>query len=358
MQRAFEALPSKSRHVDFISSGNPQFVATISSHPFCIYRNQTRYDKILEEALVGYRDEQGNVISSAREDSIRDLAPYRQSVVLKHQSSQREMPFTIRSVYNALKDEIYERPYDILQEKDHDTITVCYHYNKSLVLHVAGKFMDTLVLRETRSCSPGLQKGSPGFTLSLGKGEMLTQVMCVSTSRWNSCSHILARTENTLFHCRTISLSDEMPKAPNKLSIKGRGSVILEPLQQWQFPWNIINVSASPNNVSQALILCRGGKMYRWNLTEGVSELSCSPRLAPTPSLKFMPGTGKNKQKIDSSGSLEWLNICASTHPMTCYLTAGTSCFLELRLHVKRVEVYRGARPQISQKVCTSQADS
>ena len=212
MHRAFEALPSRSRHIDSISSGSPRFVTTNSSRPFCIYRNQTRYDKILEEALVGYKDEQGNVISSRREDTIRDLAPYRQAVVLKQRPSQREMPFTIRSVYSALKEEIYERQYDIMQDKDHDTMAVCYHNNKSLLLHVAGKFMDTLVLRETRSCSPGLQKGAQGFTLSLGKGEMLTQVLCVSTSRWNSCSHILARTENTLFHCRTISSAMKCPK--------------------------------------------------------------------------------------------------------------------------------------------------
>ena len=76
---------------------------------------------------MGYKDEQGNVISSSREDTIRDLAPYRQAVVLKHRSSQREMPFTIRSVYNALKEEIYERQYDIMQDKDHDTMAVCYH---------------------------------------------------------------------------------------------------------------------------------------------------------------------------------------------------------------------------------------
>ena len=73
--------------------------------------------------------------------------------------------------------------------------------------------------------------------------------------------------------------------------------------------------------------------MYSWNIVDGVSEMICSPQVPPKPSLKIMPGTGsKSKQNAESFPSLEWLNICASTHPTMCYLTAGTDLYgLDMR---------------------------
>ena len=134
--------------------------------------------------------------------------------------------------------------------------------------------MDTLVLRETKLCRPGLQSGVPAFTLSLGKGESLVQVACVSTARWNTCSHILARTNNQLFHLRTISLSDEMPKTTQKYDVLGRATTVLEPLQQWEFPSNIVDLSVHPaRHMCIAYISCRNGKIYQWTASEGVKEV-------------------------------------------------------------------------------------
>ena len=44
-ERKVSAPPvSKSRHIDVISSGRPGFVNRGVSLPFCLYRNQSRYE--------------------------------------------------------------------------------------------------------------------------------------------------------------------------------------------------------------------------------------------------------------------------------------------------------------------------
>ena len=73
----------------------------------------------------------------------------------------------------------------------------------------------------------------------------------------NPCSH------NQLFHLRTISLSDEMPKT-RKYDVLGRATTMLEPLQQWEFPSNIIDLSVHPARHVIAYISCRNGNIYQW----------------------------------------------------------------------------------------------
>jgi hypothetical protein len=329
VRKVLPAVPSKSRHIDCLSSGRPDFTSRGVSAPFCLYRNQSRYEHLVLKAVEGYLDKDGNVISTALNDTLRELAPYRQATAFTQGSSAEEFPIPVRLLNDALRDENYYRAPDILRQKVHDTIISCHHYDKSLVVHCGGKHMDTLIVRETRLCRPGLQSGVPGFTLPLGKGENLVQVVCASTSRWNACSHVLARTRNQLFHVRTVSLSDEMPKTAKKYDVLGRATVVLEPLQQWQFPHNIIDLSVSPlSGACLAFITCKGGNVYSWSATEGVRHVLGGGN--PT----VLSGSGESHgdnnesstdtdvdQAVKKSEETEWLNVCASMHPMMCYVT-------------------------------------
>jgi hypothetical protein len=329
VRKVLPAVPSKSRHVDCLSSGRPDFTSHGVSVPFCLYRNQSRYEHLVLKAVEGYLDKDGNVISTALNDTLRELAPYRQATAFTQSSSAEEFPFPVRLLNDALRDENYHRAPDVLRQKVHDTIISCHHYDKSLVVHCGGKHMDTLIVRETRLCRPGLQSGVPGFTLPLGKGENLVQVVCASTSRWNASSHVLARTHNQLFHVRTVSLSDEMPKTATKYDVLGRATVVLEPLQQWQFPHDIIDLSVSPlSGACLAFITCKGGNIYSWSATEGVKHVLGGG--IPT----VLGGSGGSHgdddessadndvdQAVKKSEETEWLNVCASMHPMMCYVT-------------------------------------
>ena len=128
------------------------------------------------------------------------------------------------------------------------------------------------------------------------------QVVCVSTARWHVCSHILARTHNQLYHVRTVSLSDEMPKTSQKYDVLGRATIILEPLQQWEFPSNIIDLSVHPSRgVGVAFMTCRDGSLYSWSAAEGQEvyrdleyhEAEWSPYAVPT-ILCFVSRVGSN----------------------------------------------------------------
>ena len=114
---------SRSRHIDVISSGRPRFVNKGISLPYCLYRNQSRYENLLTSALVGYEDEWGNVITSRREEYFRDLAPYRQALALTRSADSEEFPFPVRAVHDALHSENYDRDQDILKRKAADTIS-------------------------------------------------------------------------------------------------------------------------------------------------------------------------------------------------------------------------------------------
>ena len=130
---------SRSRHIDTLCSGRPRFMCTGVSLPFCLYRNQIRYERLLTNAVVGYEDDWGNVITSRKEEYFRDLAPYRQSLAFTRSSDPEEFPFPVRTLHDALYAENYERGHDILQRKVADTIIDCQHYDKSLIVHVGGR---------------------------------------------------------------------------------------------------------------------------------------------------------------------------------------------------------------------------
>ncbi len=110
--------------------------------------------------------------------------------------------------------------------------------------------------------------------------------MSIGTSAWQSTSHLLSRTSTELFHVRTVILSDHIPgddfalRRENQQWNQNKHKLsddfcLLEPIQKWTLPCEIVHLAASPNNtLSYVVALSDTGRLYQWTPCRGFGSMS------------------------------------------------------------------------------------
>ena len=93
---------SRGRHID-------GFLKKVQVHmqwgplAFCLYRNQSRYECLSTNALVGYKDDRGDVITSRKDEYFRDLAPYRQALTFTRSPDQISICLELSTIPYTVK---------------------------------------------------------------------------------------------------------------------------------------------------------------------------------------------------------------------------------------------------------------
>ena len=218
------------------------------------------------------------------------------------------------------------------------SMAACSHGDTACVVHVSGKFMDDLLIRrvsltesntgernavkartEAKEIRTGRGTGAGFHALSLAKGQAVLDIQSLGEARFgSSCSQLLARTRFELFQLQTVSPGDSggFPSSfwggtPGEIEHQ----VLLDPLQKWQFPQEILaSAVCSGTQYQSGVVLCQSGgqnevdndecTLYSWNPSDGPLR----HRVVP----------GGRAKRHGYCNSVEM-----SLHPQVCYVTQG-----------------------------------
>ena len=171
------------------------------------------------------------------------------------------------------------------------TVATFINRRRPYVIHVTGECHDQLVLRDVCDCQPHSTRGyASGFYLPTTRGAELIDILPIGTSNFGLDHHFLVRSSNELHHIKTLCINDIQPPDEhindnsNYQTASGgfpSHSLILEPLQSWLLPADIVGMSSPaagshPSSCSSlsshvyASVLCVNGCIYKWSPSDGL----------------------------------------------------------------------------------------
>jgi hypothetical protein len=211
-------------------------------------------------------------------------------------------------------------------------VTALHHGNKSLIVHTAGKEMDVLVLRDVEHIKQQFGSASiadPCFSLPLNCGVPIIEIAAAGSPSLESCSRLLARTSSELFYMRTVNITDHMSTSHNNhksnpiLSTTPEVEMLLEPLQKWQCPVELISMSTSPSEWSYASFLSTSGTLFMWNPLDGLRKFSSDPLVDPNLMAGYSHGSYNNIKDLNLSTAL----LDFTLHPQILHVALGVALY-------------------------------
>jgi hypothetical protein len=287
-----------------------------SSAPYCVFRNRDRHQYIDEL----YRK------NNAKDYFYEEKFAGDQVRLYLDGLSTANIPSYL--LYSSLRNEFSSGTGCSIRS----TVSTVTHNNTSMFTCVGGRYLDELILRDTAHCylaGPDL-KDPPGFSLPLGGGSPLMQTLHAGYSNWGQTSLVLARTRSEIFYVRTAGLDEvccddaareDIPTSASMASASASASAlppaaptILEPVQRWQLPVEISDMSCSQSGWGSACILAKNGRLFTWTPTDGV-----------LPSFGGCRGSCSNSSS--SSIPQQQQRVECSLHPQLVYLSAGPGLY-------------------------------
>ena len=286
----------------------------------CIFRNRARMGLLYDtrKSSVGTRNVAAHKLEASR------VSAYCREVLC-------EFPLDSRLLRETIVEELVTED-EACGENRYSTLTSFTHRGRSMVVHAGGKFMDQLIVRDFDATivPPSSKSGmeASGFSIGLGRGEAIIDVMLAGKSNWNESSFLLARTRGELFSLKSTALDEFMAETRQPTT----PAVIVEPLQKWQFPSELLSLSTFPTPpLSLALALCKDGQLYSWSPVEGVVPYSSPGALFP-----LWPSNREDLAALKSSPIIQY----SSFHPMVAYASIGQNIHnIDLRLPGKEARV-------------------
>jgi hypothetical protein len=242
----------------------------------------------------------------------------------------------------------------------YSTVTALHHGNKSLIVHTAGKEMDVLVLRDVEHIKQQFGSASiadPCFSLPLNCGVPIIEIAAAGSPSFESCSHLLARTSSELFYMRTVNITDHIPTSHNNhksnpiLSATPEVEMLLEPLQKWQCPVELISMTTSPSEWSYASFLSTSGTLFMWNPLDGLRKFSSDPLIDPNLMAGYSHGAYDNIKDLNLSTAL----LDFTLHPQILHVALGVALYrtdLRCRLLQKDL-IYTTSNSRTRNDICS-----
>lgn len=236
----------------------PDYKLLPTSQPYCLFRNRERY---VHDVHVNTTAKADGDISSLAEN---------QTTLFLDGLSDNHIPSYL--LYGSLRREISLHNSVNNVNTRRQTVTSIHCRGRTKFLHIGGRHLDELVMRDMKHSYEAVSlKTPPGFTLPLSEGAEICEVASCGASQWGAKTNVLARTRSELYHVSTFDVDDLVPGGDG--SSVG-ASVIIEPVQKWQLPYDIACMSVSPTSWSSANILTTCGTVYTWNLADGLRAVS------------------------------------------------------------------------------------
>lgn len=305
---------------------------------YCVFRNRARYDKAsADEASAGLR-------------SGRQLFDFP----------------TPRGIVGAFVREDEAASATAEGRRQYSTIASCSHGSSPVVIHSGGKHMDQLLVRHQGSflAPPVAGAEELGFSLSIGKGEAILSTALAGSSNWGETAHLLSVTRSEVIHTKTMRVGDHLPQQDHprysaKVTSSAVGSnmgdsVVLEPVQKWQLPDEIVCVDTAKSPLlSLAVILTQSGKIYTWNPLEGVAHFAKTRQLSQPASPSSSLANERAALQVEFSLHPSVIHVISSQHAYSMDLRQGggggqehpwqmsssTSCFSSICQHATNAEL-------------------
>lgn len=249
-------------------SAEPTFKVLADSAPYCLFRNKEKY-------ILNSAGDQKTLYSEDNRRAEDQVRLYNDCLADAHVPSYL--------LYGTLRRDIAAQK-STKQDQSWSTIAAVQHNNSKLFVHASGRYMDQVILRDAAHSFTGLDlRNPPGFTLPLGNGSPVQEIVHAGTTCWGSSSMLLARTRAEVFQLRTMSLEDVHTKRSDHVGSKPANvlTTVLDPVQKWQLPYEICSTSTSPGTWNSACFLTACGRVCSWNPSDGVQVAASGCSVLP-----------------------------------------------------------------------------
>eukprot|EP01041_Mallomonas_annulata_P009618 gene9618-20000_t len=284
-----------------------------TSPPFAVYRNKERHV---------FSNTTGNNIPVAN----MEANAWSQTLYYKNKLGEHPIPSYLLFDY-IMQDMYLEKGIaDSKYQPVSNSLLGCHHGDENFLTHPSGRDLDQLIIRPVASLMPQNGGDIPGFTVELS--HPIDQLESAGTSQWNTCSHMLARSSTRVTHVRTVRVFDHTTHSYNdnrhsKGPVEAYDPVILEPLQMWQLPDTILDMSTHPSSLSLAVMLTKHMRLHTWDPIGGISQVIDRPIFLPAAISPVNP------------------LISFSSHPQVCWLSNAQCVYsIDLRAPPSPKRIY------------------
>lgn len=306
---------------------SPYYKLISSSAPYCIFRNRERYIQPKTHDNVQYDTKFAN--TKVIDNQVR---------LYLDRISNSFIPS--RLLYGTIRRDTLSLNQSNNRICYRNSIISCQHNNESMFVHLSGRYMDELILRNSSDIYNEYDLyNSLGYTISISHGTPILQLLKAGETSFGMTTQILANTTNEIYHLTTSS-TDELIST-NKVSKVYDQFInssqlfhdtnyiptILEPLHKYEIPYSISNTSSIPSNhICYAKIITTCGRLFTWTLSQGCiqhKDKSILPKYVTIKDTNCSMKSMNNTIQIDVNLEDHNYNpyIECSLHPMLSYIS-------------------------------------
>lgn len=209
------------------------------------------------------------------------------------------------------------------RHRNASTMLTVNHNDATLLVHAGGHGMDELTVRNANygHHAQNTWLYEPGYSVNVGQGSSIRQVVSAGSSHFGSTANVLATTVGEVFHYQTV---DSFPQKSRYDDTESTLCPILLPKGKWQLPYEILTAASfesDSSSINQVLFLTRNGAVFSWTPTVGVRCEVVSLTQACSAEV------GMENFNLDSVHCLE-----VTKHPKLAFMSQDQSLFtLDLR---------------------------
>jgi len=336
------------------------------SEPFALYRNKERYILSSFQNTLLFPSDDDHVSSSTNinDDNDNDnqdkLATKEVDLSISDEDNQLPSTSSQQPQRIVKKQRVYaKRPkfshlyrHSSMNEyepsESHSTLTTCTHRRSSYFIHVLGKNMNQLVIRDANYIVPHRETVESGFTLSLPHSSEITYVSSIGTHSFGAESYVLACAGENLYllttqmstigeHRRSFDKHTENEQTQDDDNQENHDTCLLflthrktEPKahvteaaicsllikKEAKLPSRLVKVATTPGTSTypSCVFLTETGTVLKWSPTQ---------ELVPSIHLDFNKSSSSSSSSSENSSSAwtRWSSLECSHDTNTCYFS-------------------------------------
>jgi hypothetical protein len=265
-----------------------------TSQPYCLFRNHSKY--IYQSQTHSFQTALKSKWLNKRKGNLK--------VVAENQSNYYDE--FVNDFYippQLLKDTFeldFREQYDHSKVKERsNTVTSFYNNDDNYLIYCSGSNMDELTVRNSTFLLPQYcYPCQPSFSINVGNGSHLRQVVTGGKTDFGTKVNLLTRTGSKIYYLQAMQIDDFLDCS----SIPS--TCVLDLKAKTQIPEEISDLCGSSSDWSYAVAITKTGKLYTWNPLQGVRCHSSSSLFNPTPSSSSTPTTSPNLISLSNHPSI------------------------------------------------------